>query len=172
METTVTGSGEEVIVKFSAERLNGWPITIRKAVSVPSQASEIRVSYRLRWTGDEALRARWGVQWNLALTAGEAPGRYLRLPGTPSLGSRGEVDDRLTLSLVDEWVGTEIALRWGRAALVTWAPVETVSLSEAGFERIHQGSAILLCWPVELAPDGEWDETITLKLLDLSRSAE
>ena len=33
-----------------------------------------------------------------------------------------------------------------------WAPVETISNSEAGFERVYQGSGLLLSWPLALAP--------------------
>ena len=33
-----------------------------------------------------------------------------------------------------------------------WSSIDTVSNSEGGFERIHQGSALLLSWPVSIAP--------------------
>ena len=92
------------------------------------------------------------MQFNLALSAGDAPGRYYRLPGRPSLGSRGVAGGQRGLTLVDEWLGGEIGIHWAAPAQVGWAPVETVSLSEAGFERIYQGSAILLAWPVRLEP--------------------
>ncbi len=39
-------------------------------------------------------------------------------------------------------------------ASVAWYPVETVSNSEAGFERQYQGSCLLLRWPLDLAPGG------------------
>jgi 4-alpha-glucanotransferase len=43
------------------------------------------------------------------------------------------------------------------AAANFWiAPIETVSESEDGFERVYQGSQILALCPVELAPGGEW----------------
>jgi alpha-amylase len=32
------------------------------------------------------------------------------------------------------------------------APIETVSNSDAGFERVYQGSALVLTWPLDLAP--------------------
>jgi alpha-amylase len=172
MDTDVHGSTETVSVRFSAESLNGRPLTVQKVVSVLSKQAQLAVIYRLRWSGAEALVARWGTQWNLALTGGAGPGRYLGLPDRPPLASRGEVGDRLTLSLVDEWLGTEVALQWGHRAHVAWAPVETVSLSEAGFERLYQGSAILLAWPLELPPGGEWEEEITLSVVDLSGNAE
>ena len=172
MQTEITGSDEKIRVRLSLKNNDSWPFILEKSVSVLSRRVELRVTYRLRWVGGDRLTARWAVQWNLALTAGDAPGRYLRLPNQPSLGSRGEADGRQALSLVDEWAGTEVALQWDRAALVSWAPVETVSLSEAGFERIYQGAAILLSWPLDLAPGEEWEEAITLHVLELSQTTE
>ena len=31
---------------------------------------------------------------------------------------------------------------------LAWAPVETVSVSEGGFERLYQGTALLVAWPL------------------------
>jgi alpha-amylase len=41
-----------------------------------------------------------------------------------------------------------------------FAPIETVSNSEDGFERVYQGSGLLLSWPVHLAPGDRWTRTI------------
>jgi len=84
----------------------------------------------------------------LALSAGDAPGRYLTAPGRPSLGSAGRLTGEREIALVDEWLGLAARLAWTPAAEVTWGPVETVSVSEAGFERIYQGLALLLLWPL------------------------
>jgi hypothetical protein len=102
------------------------------------------------------------VQWSLALTGGDAPERYYRLPGQPSLKNRGLASNQTDVGLVDEWIGLAVTLAWGRPATLAWAPVETVSLSEAGIERIFQGSSLLLAWPVSLDPGGLWEERITL----------
>jgi alpha-amylase len=99
---------------------------------------------------------RWAVQWNLALTAGDAPGRYLTLPERPSLASSGRVRGLAAVTLVDEWIGVRAALTWSPGAELAWGPVETVSVSEAGFERIYQGLALLLTWPLEAAPVELW----------------
>jgi alpha-amylase len=96
------------------------------------------------------------VQWNLALTAGEAPGRYLTLPERPSLASTGRVTALDGVTLVDDWIGVRAQLTWSDGAELAWGPVETVSVSEAGFERIYQGLALLLTWPVEAAPAEVW----------------
>lgn len=130
------------------------PLEIEKVVGVPRAGARVRVDYRLRWRGAAPLRARWAVQLNLTLTAGDAEGRYYRLPGQPSLGSRGALDGRSDVEMVDEWLGAEVRIEWTPAAHLGWAPVETVSLSEAGLERIYQGSALLIAWTLDVAPGG------------------
>ena len=37
-------------------------------------------------------------------------------------------------------------------ALALHDPIETISNSEGGFERIHQGTCTLLAWPLRLEP--------------------
>lgn len=160
----VRASDEALEATFRLEHPDGWPLRISKAVTVSRAESALRIRYRVRWDGAELLRARWGVQLNLALTAGEAAGRYFLVPERPSLGSRGRLLERRSLTMVDEWIGGELALDWSAPAAAAWAPVETVSLSEGGFERIYQGSAILLTWPLELAPGATWEETLRLEL--------
>jgi 4-alpha-glucanotransferase len=119
------------------------PVVVDKRVSVRGESVTAR--YRLSATG---LTGRWGVQWNLALSASDAPGRYLALPDRPSLGSRGRRTDVSEVALIDEWLALEARLRWTPAAELAWGPVETVSVSEGGFERIYQGLALLLLWPL------------------------
>ena len=50
----------------------------------------------------------------------------------------------------NDYVGVAIATTVSTPADAWWAPVETVSNSEGGFERVYQGSGLLLSWP--LAP--------------------
>ena len=83
---------------------------------------------------------------------GEGGGRYLRLPGRPSLGSSGRAPAHSAVSLVDEWIGVAARLQWTPAAELAWGPVQTVSVSEGGYERIYQGTSLLLTWPVGLGP--------------------
>ena len=65
---------------------------------------------------------------------------------------------------MDEWLGVVLALGTPVPADVAWAPVETVSLSEAGLERIYQGSSIVFAWPLHLARGEVWTRDITLAL--------
>jgi alpha-amylase len=159
-----SGPGRLTVV-FSATHPGGWPLRVEKTVTLLERRPELHVTYRLHWKGTRRLTGRWAVQWNLALTGGDAPERYYDLPGSPALRSRGAAGDRASVGLVDEWLALTATLRWERPATLGWAPVETVSLSEAGLERIFQGSSLLLAWPFALDPgeDGEARARLTLQ---------
>jgi alpha-amylase/alpha-mannosidase (GH57 family) len=74
---------------------------------------------------------------------------------------------RMELRLVDEWQRASVTLD-AQAAQFFWiSPIETVSESEDGFERIYQGSQVAAVWPVELATGGEWKGQIVLKAAQL-----
>jgi len=74
------------------------------------------------------------------------------------------------LRLVDEWQNLSISLSAANAREIWVAPIETVTESEEGFERVYQGSQILPVWPLELAPGGLWTGRFTLRV-GLARSA-
>jgi 4-alpha-glucanotransferase len=133
---------------------DGADITLRHRHADPALGVDKRVSVRgatvaARYGLSGGAGGRWAVQWNLALSAGEAEGRYLTLPGRPSLGSAGRIADVNEVTLVDEWLGLQARLTWAPGAELAWGPVETISVSEAGFERIYQGLALLLIWPID-----------------------
>jgi hypothetical protein len=163
----VADAAEAVVIACALERLEGLPLAIEKSVSVPRQGAWLDVHYRLRWSDDEPLTGRWGVQLNLALSAGDAAGRYFRVADRPSLRSRGRLDNQPGIAMVDEWLGCQIELAWTPPGAVGWAPVETVSLSESGFERIYQGTALLLTWPLLIPAGAGWQATLRLGLSEL-----
>jgi hypothetical protein len=53
------------------------------------------------------------------------------------------------------------------------APIETVSNSEAGFERVYQGGALLVSWPVRIAAGGTWTARIEHRaIVNVDRAAK
>lgn len=170
MEHLIQASPEEITIVFSTANPAGWPLLIEKTVGVSRREAKVGVGYHLRWNGTSPLNGRWAVQWNLALTGGDAPVRYYRLPGRPGFGGRGTITNQVSVGFVDEWAALGAELAWERPATAAWAPVETVSLSEAGFERIFQGSSLLVSWPLSLDPGRAWNERITLSIRDLGNS--
>jgi hypothetical protein len=143
-EHAVERRGEGVEIALHHRLDHPGLTSVDKRVTVAGAETSVR--YRLAAPAGAPLAGRWAVQWNLTLSAGDAPGRYFTLPDRPSLGSTGRVADVTRVALVDEWLGLEAHLAWSPAATLAWAPVETVSVSEGGFERLYQGTALLVAW--------------------------
>jgi 4-alpha-glucanotransferase len=95
------------------------------------------------------------LEWNVNLMGGGSnPQAYYRWPGSEGRhdAAGSLVASRGDLLMGNSYEGVEIAVSASPAADREWAPVETVSNSEAGFERVYQGSCLLHRWPVRLAP--------------------
>ena len=71
------------------------------------------------------------------------------------------------LRVVDEWQRVAVALEAPSARNFWIAPIETVSESEDGFERIYQGSQIIAVWPVELQSSAEWTGQLIFRASEL-----
>jgi hypothetical protein len=135
------------------------PLVVEKRLVIEGGTVEAR--YRLEPRAAAAAGC-WAVQWNLAVTAGEGPGRYLDVPGRPAPRSVGRQGQLRHLVLVDEWIGLEAEIHWSPAAEIAWGPVETISVSETGFERIYQGTAFLLIWRLHDVSSNGWELTTGL----------
>jgi len=93
-------------------------------------------------------------EWNLSLLTPEAPGRRLTIgrragQEVRAPGSSGSADEVLSLLLEDaEYLRVALALAFEPAVRLEWMPIETVSLSEAGAERVYQGTSFLAGVPL------------------------
>ncbi|HEY7590051.1 MAG TPA: alpha-amylase/4-alpha-glucanotransferase domain-containing protein, partial [Candidatus Limnocylindrales bacterium] len=140
------------------------------ALSVETEVSIAggRLDPTLRWTttvrndGDRAFEARLGSEWALTMLGGGGnPEAWWEVDG-----ERTGHDGTGAASLVDQvgqgnsWLGLSVATSVSPAADAWRAPIETISNSEAGFERVYQGGALLLSWVVRIAPGGSWSATI------------
>lgn len=120
---------------------------------------------------DEKREARFAVEFNINLLAGDAPDRYYHIPGHSledrRLASVGESLGVSEIQMIDEWAGIQVVLRMDRKCCLWRFPVETVSLSESGFEKIFQGSCLLPHWFLELEPKGQFEVTMELGVQSL-----
>ena len=109
--------------------------------------------------GDRPIAARLGVEWNLTMLGGGGnPAAWYDVAGTRGRhDAPGEAADVTGVSQGNDYVGIALETRVSAPADAWWAPIDTISNSEGGFEKTYQGSALLLSWLVELAP-GERQE--------------
>jgi 4-alpha-glucanotransferase len=90
-----------------------------------------------------------GLEMVLNLLAPDAHDRYFLAKDVHRpLEFRGEIDSPKLL-LVDEWQRVKITLETRPEARWWIVPIETISQSELGFERVYQGSAILAVWKID-----------------------
>ena len=166
----LVSSGPEMVeARFSFDERDSWPLRVKKTVSIEGAGARIHVHYRLLVMGNLPLQARWGCQWNIALTAGNAEGRYFDIQGSPGLGTPGSLGGAGEFGLVDEWIGLDARFRAEPGVALSFHPVETVSLSEAGYERLYQGTALLFTWPIALEPGAEWEAKISFEIQERPR---
>jgi len=133
-------------------------VTKRVTLGGDRRSPSLSLEILVRNSGSAHVVADLGLSWPFDLMGGGAnPAAYYE---TTSLGGdpittphdgTGDLTaaDRLTFGNRD--AGVRVDVRLDTPGRLTWYPVETVSNSEAGFERVYQGSSLLIRWPLALA---------------------
>ena len=103
-----------------------------------------------------------GLEIVLNLLAPNEPDRYFEFPGNRHALAWSGVVEGSHLRVVDEWQDVAVEIDAPGASHLWVAPIETVSESEGGFERVYQGSQILAVWTAEIAPGGRWSAETAL----------
>lgn len=159
-------SAQEVSVKLSRTgQVSGLPVKVEKNVTLLAKQASLAVDYEVSNQGEEEDEFWFGVEFNLSLLAGGAPDRYFLLNGEKSrLDVRAADQAVKKLELVDDWSRFGVSLELAKEGLLWRFPVETVSQSEAGFEKTYQGSAILFSWRFKLAPGEKWQNRVLIRI--------
>jgi 4-alpha-glucanotransferase len=143
------------------------PIKIEKSFSIPTREKVVIASYQITYKG-EKRKTNFGIELNINLLAGDAPDRYYEVPGhrleDRKLASMGALNDITEVHLVDKWNKMKVVLKTDKRCNLWRFPIETVSLSESGFERIFQGSCLLFYWPLDLEPEKRFEVGIELAI--------
>jgi 4-alpha-glucanotransferase len=129
-------------------------VAVQKVVRYGAGGSGLTVNYTIVNKEQTPVDIWFGVEFNVGLMAGDAHDRYYKIEDRPladaKLRSTGEENNVATWSLVDEWLGIEVAFTVRTLATLWRFPIETVSLSEEGFERLYQSSVVFPHWKVLL----------------------
>ena len=129
-------------------------VKIRKTVTFTDGSSALDIEYR--FTNGEArpIDLWFGVEFNVGLQAGDAPDRYYYLDDGDLvdriLRSKGEIENVKAVGLRDEYLGVDVRIETDAETSFFRFPIETVSLSEGGFERIFQSAAVIPNWKFTL----------------------
>jgi 4-alpha-glucanotransferase len=106
------------------------------------------------------LQFQAGLEIVINLLAPNEPDRYLEVGGDDGPSRHplkwGGESAAPVIRAADEWQNVAIRIDAPGAAKFWTVPIDTVSESEEGFERVYQGSQIMAVWPVEFESGREW----------------
>ncbi|MCF7825821.1 MAG: DUF1926 domain-containing protein [Candidatus Marinimicrobia bacterium] len=125
--------------------------------------NEVSINITIQNVGPAALDHLYGVELNFGLLGGSSPDRYYLVNDLHAgfLNSHGNASRVKHVALINEWDNFKIHVGFSEACQLWRSPIETISMSEAGFERVYQASALLPHWKLNLNPG----ESLSLDIL-------
>ncbi|MEP7290071.1 MAG: alpha-amylase/4-alpha-glucanotransferase domain-containing protein [Chloroflexota bacterium] len=141
------------------------PVTVAKVFTVNDDEPAVHVTYTLSHDSAVTLDLRFGVETVIGFDGGQDLNHCaLRINGSlfrESLAEVREIEAVSTYAADSSLRNLTLWTELSRAAFLWQFPLETITLSEAGFERGYQGTVFLQLWSVRLAPGETWQVTIT-----------
>jgi alpha-amylase len=129
-------------------------LVVEKEISYTPGSGDFRVRYRVLNGEATPVDIRFGIECNVGLLAGNAHDRYYVIEGKKPednrLRSTGVSVHVSRWKLVDEWLGIETGFHVSVPAMLWRFPIETVSLSEQGLEKVYQSSVVMPLWEMKL----------------------
>ena len=123
---------------------------LHKTISLAQREASFEVEYLIEFMAPAHSELLFGTELTFNFLTGDAPDRYYRSDSAPiednRLGSRGVLEEISHIAARDEWQHLEISFSFSRPARLFRFPVDTVSQSEDGQERVHQGCVVVPCW--------------------------
>ncbi len=144
--------------QLAVERTHG-SLTLRKTITLDGGRIDptLTLTVAARNRGGQTIEGTLEVESNFNLSGGGSnPATYYRWDGGETRHDEpGAAPAGARVLFGSEYEGVDVGVSAEPAADITWYPVETVSNSEAGFERTYQGSCLTSRWPLRLAPGEE-----------------
>jgi alpha-amylase len=141
-------------------------IKLTKRMNLFNTESKIVTEYTLSKHSAKPIDLWFGVEFNFGLQAGHAEDRfYYSQNGVLKekyLDTKAIMEKAKFIGMKDLWRGLDIQIELDRESSIWRFPIETISLSEAGFEKVYQSSVIFPNWRISL--NQKWQVVITQKM--------
>lgn len=154
-------------VSLVSQKSVDWPAKKIFSFARTEDGFEIVCDVVLKRTAQGAASVQVGLETVVNFLAPSTPDRYFETNGQRFPLRWAAAVPASQLRVVDKWQRVSVALGAPNAREFWICPIETVSESEDGFERIYQGSKIIAVWPVELSAGGEWRGQLSLRVARL-----
>jgi len=144
-----------------AGALSPMPVSLTKTVFLPLGEEKLVVHYAIENKGQSRLQTQFGCEWNINLLGGGGNDQaYYHIEGqtleNTHFDSTGEVAKVRKVRIGNSWLQQDMEFALSAEATLWRFSVDTVTGSEAGFERTHQGSSLTFIWPLLLDAGQTW----------------
>lgn len=143
-------------------------ITLRRTIRAEVDQARFSIRNEIINNSEMQASALFGYEMLANVLAPDAPDRYFFFSGSksdsPEARACREEVPASSFGVVDEWRDLRIQFDLDQPARIWRVPIETVSLSEAGFERVYQGTCILPLWPIDLQPGERVAFEVTVRM--------
>src|SRR5690606_30849610 len=125
---------------------------------------------------DTPLQVRFGVEVCYGLDGGDSEFCYVQLANAermPRQLGKTEAHDNISGYKIGTHIrGFEIEATVDKAAGLWHFTLQRVTISEGGFDKIHQGALFLHLWELDLAPAVSWQTRFAFTIRDSSTGTE
>lgn len=148
-----------------AGALGAVPVQVVKTLTLPQGEEKLRVQYTITNQGQSRLQTLFASEWNFNLLGGGGNEQaYYKVPGQTlenhHFDSTGELQQVHEVHIGNSWLNENLAFVLSQPATLWRYSIDTVTGSEAGFERTHQGSCMTFIWPLLLDAGESWGLTL------------
>jgi hypothetical protein len=156
------------------------PITVAKRILVKPNSPDLDIFYLLINNHLERVNLWFGVEFNFAMLSGDDENRFYYVKDVNQvahtkgheikgkrLASVGNAGKAFDFGITDQYLKLDINFKLDQPSQLWHFPIYTVSLSEAGFEKVYQSSVLFPHWKLTLAPEETWQLKIVNKITDL-----
>ncbi|NBW32136.1 MAG: DUF1926 domain-containing protein [bacterium] len=153
---TLTEHDDQSATLTTMQQIAGTTITATRTIQLAGSRMDptLTVETTLAHASGPAFSAVLDEEWNLMLLGGGGnPAAHWTAAGVRTAhDAPGEAAAGVALSSGNDYLGIAFSTISAPEASAAWAPIETISNSEGGFERVYQGSSLHLVRAVELRP--------------------
>jgi alpha-amylase len=140
-------------------------VQLTKTLFVPNGREELIVRYSIVNQSEARLQTRFACEWNMHLLGGGGNEQAYyhvqdHILANDRFDSTGELHEVETFQIGNRWLQQEMKFALSEPATLWRYSIETVTGSEAGFERNHQGSCFTLLWSLLLEAGESWQVEI------------
>jgi 4-alpha-glucanotransferase len=144
------------------------PVRVTKTFVFEQGADSFRCDYTVRNLSDAPVDVRFAVETASGFDGGQSLDNcYLMLndwkekQGLADIAQYDTIHEHTSLTTIR---GLAYTTELSQPCELWTFPLETVTQSEAGYERGYQGTVYLHVWPLHLGPDAEWQVGIVQRV--------